>query len=649
MPKTPPSSPPHPSAPEPPPKLPIRLIGPRAAEGRGIVQLQDPQTGEWGAFCIPAPGTPVGMAPASYDAMAYQACSQLGLPYRTAAMYDARSFPEVPGTDSMRAVAFVRWEDYACYYSELDDALSECNGVWYDNASNCTAYGMEPYRPAGVVCSASKPQPSPPPAPPRPRPPSLGLSSPLVTRITHPWTRKTNNSDGSPVTRGRLEYACRQAGLPYKGADTVSFYSMESRTLRPLPKEVPYWLTIASGCELGEDGGLSCRFLGGPEMTPGLLSYQNAKDALEDYDMMETIIHGGSCNRSLSNSPEYELFVNCTDDVSPPMSPSPPPPRPKPPTPPAPPPSPPARVRNSVKLRAKELLPGSFLYGMLEFGVLDPKTDKHVWGTLYWYQDYGDVPSDDPWAAAAMCSTLTRGSRTTGQFIPLEEYGTTRTFPNLPPASVREAVPVALHDLDCYPHFPLTQPLPLEYCDVVPAAPLPTYQDTARMSSSLANMVLSCTKAAPRSEVSYWSSDVLQLRLAGGLRSSFGRLEALTSRTSALGWGTVCSDGFTEAHAQAACRDMGLPWSRARLLPASALNTTAPANQPVVLEALDCWGFSPNGSLIEGWSYGATELSLIGGCHNGIRTLSRCGHDEDVVIECRGEDQPRGWLRLMTG
>jgi hypothetical protein len=86
-------------------------------------------------------------------------------------------------------------------------------------------------------------------------------------------------------------------------------------------------------------------------------------------------------------------------------------------------------------------------------------------------------------------------------------------------------------------------------------------------------------------------------------------------------WGTVCDNGFNVLAAQVACRQLGIPFSGARIISTTAQgdpNGPAPGTGAILLDQISCSG---------------TENSLLDCQHSPIGTHS-CTHSEDVAIFC---------------
>ncbi|KXZ54567.1 hypothetical protein GPECTOR_4g632 [Gonium pectorale] len=494
--------------------------------------------------------------------------------------------------------------------------------------------------PAGIACRGSGPPPPPPnasPPPPAPSPPP-GLGPPAVNytmRLTDRITGEETHSNGSRVTSGRLEvlltppgegapvwgtlcmstwfpdavaqYACKSLGLPYRSA----WFNSRARyanfaSLRSKPIHVVYM----GGCQLRPDG-LACDVVA---------NFSDAREALRSGAAAdERRIYYRRAMQVCVDPPEgrgheADAFVTCDDSNPPPPNPPPPPPSPRPPY-------PPVAVRNDVQLNFTTYFDN--VYGV-EFGVRAPGSGETVWGSLCpsrYYQDY----LNDRAAANSMCNQLSGGRWPVGVTVFLDR----QEPPFLPPSAKRRDAPVVLTDLDCNA-VPGIAPN-ISVCSAAVADPLPQHPSVACSSISWANRLLSCTATEYSN-----TPEVLSLRLVGGASASVGRLEVVMRSRLDASWGTVCGDTFNASHAQAVCRDLGLPWTRAAVLPASAVNGPAPPEQPVLIDNVGCFRNTPRQLQDTGRQ---PALSFMRDCYrqwwDGV--LPDCGHESDVVVACEGE------------
>ena len=117
------------------------------------------------------------------------------------------------------------------------------------------------------------------------------------------------------------------------------------------------------------------------------------------------------------------------------------------------------------------------------------------------------------------------------------------------------------------------------------------------------------------------------VRLVGGSSPLEGRLQIFRNG----GWGSICSDGFTQQSAAVACQQMGLvlnphDW----LLDHKQLGTTS-GRVPVLLSHVDC------GELDTDIGRCAAEEVEEG--------ENYCGHDRDVALRCHDVS----WAGLRFG
>ena len=142
-----------------------------------------------------------------------------------------------------------------------------------------------------------------------------------------------------------------------------------------------------------------------------------------------------------------------------------------------------------------------------------------------------------------------------------------------------------------------------------------------------------------------------EVRLVGGPDASEGRLEVFVEYRNhnlheryPAGWGTVCDDRFTDAHAETgetndaagvACRQLG--FSRGRYVPDYG-GTTTDFETPILLDDVRCYTGSgsrtgsPAETLLDCWYAGP-------GLHN-------CDHSEDVGLKCTNDSGQRADVRV---
>uniref|UniRef100_A0A8C4X7S2 Neurotrypsin n=1 Tax=Erpetoichthys calabaricus TaxID=27687 RepID=A0A8C4X7S2_ERPCA len=116
------------------------------------------------------------------------------------------------------------------------------------------------------------------------------------------------------------------------------------------------------------------------------------------------------------------------------------------------------------------------------------------------------------------------------------------------------------------------------------------------------------------------------LRLTGGRGDHEGRLEMYYNSQ----WGTVCSNGWTNANTQVACRQLGF-----RNPESVRQRHFGPGRGPIHLEEVTCSG---------------QEKSLLQ-CSRRKWQKYTCTHQEDVAVACSSEHDANGvpFIRLMDG
>ncbi|PNH05648.1 Deleted in malignant brain tumors 1 protein [Tetrabaena socialis] len=277
-------------------------------------------------------------------------------------------------------------------------------------------------------------------------------------------------------------------------------------------------------------------------------------------------------------------------------------------------------VRNNVQLNVTEYLDN--VYGV-QFGVQHPVTGTTVWGT---YCPLDDALWSDFHAQAianAVCSQITGVL----PYALLASIGSTRSYSFLPPPDVRRDMPAVLSRLDCG-IVAGGVPANISLCSAEASEPLPMPPTLACIQyGDWTNKLISCQPKL------FWLAPRLgSVRLVGGANSSYGRLEVINQETLDRGWGTVCAPGFDQEHAQAVCRDLGLPWTQAAVLPASAV-PQAPPSQLIALDDIYCrqhWW--PTADVHPPLSFARDCMRIWQGS-----LLRTCGYDADVGVACSGE------------
>ncbi|KAG2500948.1 hypothetical protein HYH03_000772 [Edaphochlamys debaryana] len=685
-PPVPPSPPPAPPAPPPPAPLPIRLV--QNTSSGGIVQLQDPSSGEWGLVCVDAtalnpqllvhPGSDLG-------AVAQLACGQLGLPTRNA----RATLPFLAGlvaADWAPLPAKAAFSDaFARCRNALDvGSLTGCDGlvVVEGLADSCGAVGEElelgvRLVPLIVECIGELPPSPPPPPPPNtPPPPPITLPARLVDPVT--------GAEGGD--RGRLEllqgdtwgtvcmwmqgvieigvaqYACRYLGLPWSRPSLrLVPADLQSRAERSQRKQQPSVILEATHCTLTEPGpgdvegatlALTCEDLTSRALTPWLF---DASWGLPESQRVGWLTVAQYCSGS-ADGHAWDAYVVCAD--------APPPAPPSPPAAPLP-------VRNSVRLNWTEHFPGVY---EVRFGVsaepsvpspspslspspgngngsgngtaggssnsstnsssssAGPASDRTVWGIACAPPPRVASITKGP-TAATLCAQITGGRKLYGYAVPAPP---TAPVPFLAAPEVRRDAPLVLEHLDCSPpdwgrhHRKRPAPLPdIRNCEARVADPLPSRQGPHCWSSGWGANLLACTDAPVHASED--GDFILSLRLTGGATPRSGRLEVVMRHEVSYGWGAVCDDGtFTREHAQAVCRDLGLPWAGAGLLPAAAAEPPPPGLH-VLLSELACDPQVPPGDLRFARDCSRSRPYAYSGCSAVTQA---------VVVAC--EDAPSG-------
>ncbi|PNH05644.1 Deleted in malignant brain tumors 1 protein [Tetrabaena socialis] len=563
------------------------------------------------------------------------ATAKLGLPVRAASLVSPEAFPSVTFM-RLRTKAIGPLTRSMCINAEGVASVLECEGIEVapERGGSCmqvAALSELPgnYLPTAVECTDTAPPPPSPPSqlrsPPRPDAPGANYT----VRIVDPHTGLTTYANGSRVSQGRLEvlqptpnnrqpvwgtvchtsstplelaqYACRATGLPYRGAYMRSgrrFFVRQDVLSMPI-----HWVFLED-CRL-QSQGLACGVVAGWGQAQKLLRSGGA--AANDDPRRQAIRFALKyCDEDGTVGHQADAYVICEDTYPPPPSP------PTPPSP-APPPAPPLMIRNDVRLNVTEYFDG--VYGV-QFGVRHPVSGTIVWGT-YCQPDATSIWSYDFDAiGSTVCSQITAGARPYAAFT---YVGAPYSF--LPPPNVRRDMPAVLAGLDCgvVAGGVLAN---ISLCAAEASEPLPMPPTSVCMESGWNNWLINCQQTR-----SFNIPLLVSVRLAGGANSSYGRLEVVARNALGRGWGTVCALDFGVEHAQAVCRDLGLPWTQAALLPAAAVSP-APPSQYVAIDAVSC---------VDDSYYAPLPLSFERDCHRsfvGGSQLKTCGHGADVGVAC---------------
>lgn len=492
------------------------------------------------------------------------------------------------------------------------------------------------------------------------------------------------------LAKAWAEFACRSMDLPSSGA-TVAPMPATSPAVAPTTQ--PTWVVGAFGCTSTsptEPPGVRCEAVGGPQLTPELFAGGSgsgsggggggggqARAVPEDVARQLQLLAVECDPRALGHL--LDAFVTCAE-ASPPA----PPPSPRPP-------SPPLRITNSVLLNATELFPYTYA---VAFGLRIRELGYAMtWGTVCEQRDEEEGSSgvdtgahQGPTAGAAaaaveaissttantLCRQITRGVRPYGFTAPVP-VDTPYTF--LPSPEVRLVrPPVVLSSLECgdNPTDPneaagLASKPTVQFCKVQPALdPLAAISTRCR-TSGWPSSLLACTDVPvpvgsepqllaarlvlPNATIVTAANGATAAAAAKG--PVVGRLEVALRGALQYGWGTACSLGFNDSIAQAACRDLRLPYAHASFTPASQFpGVEADPDQPILLADVVCGqppAASPQEQSQQGSAGGsstaaARQLSFVQDCRRRSRVLysGECSHADDVVLVCAGEDAQGG-------
>ncbi|KAG2499081.1 hypothetical protein HYH03_003264 [Edaphochlamys debaryana] len=496
--------------------------------------------------------------------------------------------------------------------------------------------------PAAVVCSGTA-RPPIPPVPPSRAPPQPPPSPP---RTDATW----------------LRYACRAAGLPYAAAMPYFFTLRDANT-----SFGALALTAALGCQLDladPSSQLQCEVLGGPLLTPQLFAGINGSGvegqlpaAMEPY---RRLLQNAVDLCPAKAPPGYLSAVICMD-TAPPAPPSRPPAPPRAPQPPLPPqrPRPPKAPyvrRNDLKLRWTEVMPDTYF---IEFGVPRGDTANAAangeaggntsildaqgveWGTRCAPDPYNNISSTNfdlsRSTLATLCTQITGGRRPYG-FLVQASRPYYPQITTVPPYRLRiNTTRVVVTELECgsntsqiFYNWDLEQNAPqadINGCRATTPLPtLPLDVNSSCIYTSMASRFLYCTDRK-----FIFSPTIFSVRLAQETRmpltvpvegsapgsaegangtrtvnATVGRLQVRMFSRLELDWGRVCRTGFNTTVAQSACRDLGLPWTHAAVLPPSALpKGPSPPGPPPPKPPLLLWNVT--GGLPWQWSECADE------------------------------------------
>ncbi|KAG2490700.1 hypothetical protein HYH03_010861 [Edaphochlamys debaryana] len=663
FPRWPPWQPPSPQAP-PAPQLPLRLAG-GARPSEGVVQVYDAASGEWGSFCLPEKRFVFQPAKGDMYDVAKLICRQLGLPWFAARLVHPGTLGPngTAAAQGARAKVLAPTQDWNCGMCPVADRLAsvfDCERVLVldELAPHCNAAAVDSagYGRRNLCGNWSR------------VPGTSWSTSPHVVSTAfrgRPEVLMPGPGGGQPVwgtvcagvawpPDALLRYACRAAGLPWRNP----WWTLGRSTPRLAPPSVPMHWLYAEACELTPQG-LACGLVAEPQQAAELLNASRIAAGSSEYSGSSGSSGSGAgcvdlgpvaakflqlalekCDVRARRGHVYDTVVTCRPDA-------PAWPALQPPPPPAP-PSQPLPILNDVQVRGTEVFDN--VYAMVELGVRPSASADPVWGTVVREPVFEEAPRGlARSAAAAICAQLTAGRRTYGYWARLGvDYGTRGWGRGFPTLAEWRGVPVVAHDVDCrgwgagvrfdqQPDDPWLKLPPegwapnITMCRVTPARPFPAGGINLDSDVNVwSNRLLACSVVECGRDFADVDT-VLSLRLAGGGNSSWGRLEVLLQRLGYenFGFGSVCAHGFRLEQAQAVCRDLGLGWTDARILPTTAV-PTANGSVPIGMDGFECKP-AP-----------ATRLSFQRDCKQPFRgdSLPYCGHDTDVVMACGGESPP---------
>ncbi|PNH07875.1 hypothetical protein TSOC_005652 [Tetrabaena socialis] len=572
----------------------------------------------------------------------------LGLPVYAAMLVSPESFPSV-NFMRLRAKALALTTNYFCP-SFMVNSVAECQGIAFASERGGTCMQVARfsalkanYMPAGVACRGVAPPPlPPPPTPPPPRPDSTpGVN--YTMRIVNPLTGRTTYSNGSQVSSGILQvlqatpsspkpvwgtvcaaadlpvglaqYACRAAGLPYRTAKLMAPLWSPGHVAKYARAMPVHWVYLED-CQLRPQG-LDCGIVAGVKEAQELMRRAAVAGDAARRTVIDRVVRfcDGLKHRA-------DIRVTCGDNYQPPPG-APSPPLPPPP---APPPSPPTMVRNDIQLNATEYLTN--VYG-IQFGVRHPVNGTTVWGTYCPLDEALVFNTDSNAVVNAICSQITAGSRPYGSVYRVEWF---RDYIFLPRQEARRDMPAVLSRLDCDIVAGGTS-ANISLCATELSEPLPMPLSLGCMFGGWTQRLVSCF------DTEYLYPRLGAVRLTGGANSSYGRLEVINQDTLDMGWGTVCAPQFGVKHAQAVCRDLGLPWTQAAVLPASTV-LLVPPSPLIAMDNIACLNQTGR------WRADTPPpLSFARDCERmyvGGSSQPTCGHEADIVMACGGEEGERG-------
>ncbi|KAG2483633.1 hypothetical protein HYH03_017511 [Edaphochlamys debaryana] len=519
-------------------------------------------------------------------------------------------------------------------------------------AAGLAARGSRRYVPVGVACRVTlRPQKlrqPPPPSPPATPPPPPAIAVNYTFRRdcgSSYWSNRSRWLSGHPGAAGgaapgqrqrpprvgdavlRLalqrhgpgvsQYACRSSGLPGEW----SYMWPIDRDVPRASNSTPVHLVAMAGCSTDPSGALACQVAADLDDAWALYeSHKNDWSALAAYwpdpsGLYNLLTHCGQRGHSL------DATITCSGPDNP-----------------TEPPSPPLAIAT------------------VQNDVLTELTTYY--DAVYTVRRATAARSTTSASSATRCAQITGGSKPYGVWWPSYNYRDyTPWFMDAMAWEDKDALPLTLRSIDCsavgpsgpgpgpggawawagvsaspWGQSPLA-PVPrnLSYCSVTPALSPPSsiQQECYSYFSSMAQYALTCRRA----DYTY-HSQLMDVRLAGGSDGTWGRLEVLHSARMTEGWGTVCARRFPLAWAQAVCRDLGLGWARARLLPPSAAAPAPPSAWALDSVACQSPPWDPAGLEAVG---GRPALSFLRDCNRAISTpLELCGHYTDVVVDCGG-------------
>ncbi|KAG2486319.1 hypothetical protein HYH03_015023 [Edaphochlamys debaryana] len=671
----------EPPVPPVPRKLPIRIADGRSNTS-GILQVWDEASQAWGSVCISPSAFRYVASPDRNDEfwteLAVLACRQMGLPSANAAIVNPESrryrWRTQKIADELPAKAVIRFFYSGCAEAATAESMFDCVGqlaVLDRAAGDCSEAAQlvkagSTFTPVAITCrnprKASPPPPGRPPVPPSPPPPPPLRYSNYTMRLVDFETGLTVNAKGKQVSDGRLEvllpnadgqpvwgsvcnddysgiptamgqYACRQLGLPWQYSWVTTYYSSsQNATAAAIPV---HWVA-AKACAMDEEtGALGCQLtLSEAQAMAAIEKYKDDWSPMRGYfrspEELQSVIRNCA-----SRGHQADLRVTCWG---------------KPPAPP-PPPVPKVAVRNDVVLEYDTHFDSMYTvrFGARAHGA--PATDPLFWGTSCLpVDDYDALARNDRIVGHTLCNQITNGTRPYGVWV----YAYGLPFVETDFLVVQES-PVTLSSIECvlyggpkeeaelvaigssstWSGFKFVGvPKNISFCKATVVDPIPNSVNNTCYPyySSMVQNTLACHR---QDYINIASGDLLNVRLTGG-DGTWGRVEVLDRRylkhPVLKGWRRICASALNAQHAQAICRDLGLGWQGAAVLPPSAVVVAEPEGDRR-MDQLGCVDYpylDPRGLLGE-----MPRMSFLRDCYDTSRTqLAMCESGQSAVIAC---------------